>query len=367
MAQSKSFFGLRAGSTKSLTFSVYRGKQITKDRVYMVRNPKTTAQRLQRMKLAAASVLYRYFKEPITRGQEGVEYGNESRLKWLSQLMSQQTVPYTFKNDKSLHGWPAPLTSGSLPEISCTLKEGDTIVTGLYVAAAGSELNGTQLLAKNKNLQSGDQLAFAGIFYKANEPILAHVGSVIITTETTEEEILAAMPDGTAPEFSEASDGKVAINLQTDYAVWQFAIIHSRLVDGKYLRSTAKFDWPMPENDEWKQRALDSWGDVAGAAIADWPDIASDTVVGIDGYTQDYYLQGEGETRTVVNVLLNHAYNGAGQLVEALVLDASGNAVNASGTAIGKPENIYTTNSGTETLKTAYPDTISLAAAKSPN
>lgn len=33
MAKSSTYFGLRRGSTKSLTFSVADGKQITKDRV----------------------------------------------------------------------------------------------------------------------------------------------------------------------------------------------------------------------------------------------------------------------------------------------------------------------------------------------
>ena len=47
MAKSKSFFGLRTGSTKSLTFQVYRGQQITKDRV-RVSNPRTEAQMTQR-------------------------------------------------------------------------------------------------------------------------------------------------------------------------------------------------------------------------------------------------------------------------------------------------------------------------------
>ena len=44
MAISKSFFGLRRKSTKSLTFSVLNGKQITKDRVSAVKNPKSEAQ-----------------------------------------------------------------------------------------------------------------------------------------------------------------------------------------------------------------------------------------------------------------------------------------------------------------------------------
>ena len=47
MAQSKGFFGLRKGSTKSLTFSTLDGKQITKDRVYDVKNPRTENQMRQ--------------------------------------------------------------------------------------------------------------------------------------------------------------------------------------------------------------------------------------------------------------------------------------------------------------------------------
>jgi outer membrane protein assembly factor BamA len=58
MAQSKSFFGLRRGSTKSLTFQVFEGKQVTKDRVYNVKNPQTDGQILQRMKLSPAQIFY---------------------------------------------------------------------------------------------------------------------------------------------------------------------------------------------------------------------------------------------------------------------------------------------------------------------
>lgn len=48
MAKSKSFFGLRRGSTKTLTFQVNNGQQITKDRVSVVRNPRTRGQIQQR-------------------------------------------------------------------------------------------------------------------------------------------------------------------------------------------------------------------------------------------------------------------------------------------------------------------------------
>lgn len=60
MAKSKSYFSLRRGSTKSQTFSVLRGQQITKDRVTEVANPKTTAQMRQRALFATAVKFYKH-------------------------------------------------------------------------------------------------------------------------------------------------------------------------------------------------------------------------------------------------------------------------------------------------------------------
>lgn len=59
MAKSKSFFGLRKGSTKTMTYSVLKGQQITKDRVTDVANPKTQAQMIQRMIFAQAVKFYK--------------------------------------------------------------------------------------------------------------------------------------------------------------------------------------------------------------------------------------------------------------------------------------------------------------------
>lgn len=59
MAKSNSFFGLRRGSTKSHTYQVLRGTQITKDRVTDVANPRTNAQTLQRVIFSSAVKFYR--------------------------------------------------------------------------------------------------------------------------------------------------------------------------------------------------------------------------------------------------------------------------------------------------------------------
>lgn len=60
MAKSSGFFGLRRGSTKSLTFSVLKGAQITKDRVTDVANPKTMSQTEQRIPFAQAVKFYKH-------------------------------------------------------------------------------------------------------------------------------------------------------------------------------------------------------------------------------------------------------------------------------------------------------------------
>lgn len=78
MAQSKSFFGLRRGSTKTLTFSVYNGKQVTKDRVYNVKNPRSSMQMKQRAIMATALHGYSALKEICNHSFEGITYGQKS-------------------------------------------------------------------------------------------------------------------------------------------------------------------------------------------------------------------------------------------------------------------------------------------------
>lgn len=84
MAKSKSFFGLRTGSTKSLTFSVYRGTQVTKDRVSRVANPRTVAQMRQRAKVPLVAAARVALAGLIDHSFEGVPYGQASLLKFSS-------------------------------------------------------------------------------------------------------------------------------------------------------------------------------------------------------------------------------------------------------------------------------------------
>lgn len=84
MAKSKSFFGLRTGSTKSLTFSVYRGTQVTKDRVTRVANPRTVAQMQQRAKVPLVAAARVALAGLVDHSFEGVSYGQASLQKFSS-------------------------------------------------------------------------------------------------------------------------------------------------------------------------------------------------------------------------------------------------------------------------------------------
>lgn len=78
MAKSKAFFGLRRGSTKSFTFQVLDGKQITKDRVSEVRNPRTEKQTYQRLIFATVAQATKLLKPIINHSFENKAYGEAS-------------------------------------------------------------------------------------------------------------------------------------------------------------------------------------------------------------------------------------------------------------------------------------------------
>lgn len=95
MAKSKSFFGLRTGSTKSLTFQTYRGQQITKDRVYRVSNPRTEAQMTQRALIPIVAAARSALKGLVDHSFEGVPYGEASLKEFSKQNLRAGALSVT--------------------------------------------------------------------------------------------------------------------------------------------------------------------------------------------------------------------------------------------------------------------------------
>lgn len=123
MAKSKGFFGLRKGSTKSLTYSVLDGMQITKDRVYDVKNPRTESQMRQRMLMTTVGAAYKMLKSIADHSFEGFSSGmqcmrqfNSRNLNRFKQAAAAKgSVAFNEYKDGDINPLPFILASGSLP------------------------------------------------------------------------------------------------------------------------------------------------------------------------------------------------------------------------------------------------------------
>lgn len=140
MAKSKSFFGLRTGSTKSLTFQVYRGQQITKDRVTSVSNPQTIAQMEQRSKLPIVAAARSALKGLVDHSWEGVPYGEQSLRTFSSKNLSAGALKvYSYSSPDA----PSPgiaeyqVSQGSLRGFAVSAEQGDGMVRYTLAAAIG--------------------------------------------------------------------------------------------------------------------------------------------------------------------------------------------------------------------------------------
>lgn len=156
MAQSKSFFGLRRGSTKSLTFSTFNGKQVTKDRVTDVKNPRTEAQMINRMLNYTAMSAYSAMKEIVDHSFASKSYGLQSMRYFLSKNYSllkygTDTLRYS------------PYKGGAVPS-GYLVSEGSLTPVATDISGTGFEISisvpGNKIadLKNRVGLNSGDYL-----------------------------------------------------------------------------------------------------------------------------------------------------------------------------------------------------------------
>lgn len=243
-------------------------KQTQGVRVYqpVVKNPKTAGQAEQRARMAVINATYRALKSVIDRGQEGVAYGNKSRLRWLSDAMKSFNGAWYEKG--ALIGQPAlvPIAKGSLAGIPFTMGvdnftidcAGVTSSTNLGTIGAVS----TALKAGYPNLKDGDQITIV-FCSDINGTLEAEVTSIII--DTTSAEVTNLFEPGTNTiQFNSNLGGEVA------------TIIVSREGEsGQHLRSNATLvvnatvAENAPFNAAAKQKAIASYM-TAGTSV-DWP------------------------------------------------------------------------------------------------
>lgn len=319
MAISKSFFGLRRGSTKSLTFSIYQGKQVTKDRIAFVKNPNTVAQRLQRMKFLATQLLLTAgLGDIIDHSWAGKKYGGESRQYFSSKAL-KLSGPYVPKQQQEAVPIPVQVSEGNLLPVVWT-EAGDSVEVLLT--------NGVTL-----STSVGEQFTAVGIIGG-----LVYVGRIIILEINTGDSgtSFVTQEDNTNF-FRYDSDSKkliVDIDFSGDVPVG-LAIIRSKYVGGQWQRSTET----MTINEaaeaayysvEAMNAAVDSWAvDSNANMLSNWYLNLSDTVYDGADVVISVATQAGGRTKIRARMV-----NLSGELVPYIYTTtgtAAGNCITQSG------------------------------------
>lgn len=171
MARSKSFFGLRRGSTKEHTFSTYRGQQVTKSRVINVANPQTMGQMEQRLRLVQVANAAAKLKGLIDHSFEGVTYGQTSIGKFRAMNLSSGALwprSWVPKGVGDCGVADFIVSKGTLPEINSVFddtsaKSGANASIKQAVAIDSSKETFLDWVDKN-GFKEGDQLTFLAGF-----------------------------------------------------------------------------------------------------------------------------------------------------------------------------------------------------------
>ncbi|MEE1215663.1 MAG: hypothetical protein U0L04_11865 [Bacteroidaceae bacterium] len=243
MAKSSTFFGLRRGSTKSLTFAVNNGQQVTKDRVSVVKNPRSQAQMVQRAIMKTASSAYNAGKQIFDHSFEGTSYGQPSMslFRSLNSQLLRQSLPNINISEweaasDAIYPNPYIVSKGTLPTAHAKW------VTQELHAWNGAPLVPSEqdALLKALGAQVGDMLTaliidsdhkFSWCRIKINGD---KFDQNFITFEMSD-------PDAFSASWTVA-DGKGTLNVHTMLSVEAYATILSRKGNNSWLRSPEQME-----------------------------------------------------------------------------------------------------------------------------
>lgn len=263
MATSANYYGLRRGSTKSHTYSVQDGKQITKDRVEGGKNPRTLAQMSQRCMLSTCGAAYSAMKSICDHSFEEKSAGKQCMREFMSTNLKQIQLSKEYDNgffgfnkykEPGLQAGSYVISKGSLPDALV-----DAVIDSVNVAdkkvalALVPTMSGTIAeVAEAMGCKNfGDICTVAVMYPKADGSY--GFGAVRFTYKSgatvLESFSVAVIGDiaGATPSFT-SDTLKVEVRMSTELATGAtaentyMAAITSRKVNGNWLRSNAQFD-----------------------------------------------------------------------------------------------------------------------------
>lgn len=278
-------------------------------RVYQpnVKNPKSVAQSIQRMKVAPSVAFYRALAEMLDHSWQGIPYGGRStqHFRKLAMLM-KEGYPYVLKGDNTPYPGEYQISSGSLvsPVISAWNAANRALTTNLmvtdidlYNASLERSTLGEialDLINSNSFLQNGDQLTFIyclpvakkaaaeapdltnGVYYKYGRLVL-NIDSEYKFSDWVKESRFDFTTSGDDPHFLEFTGG-IRSGVSADGMPCGGAIILSRPPrneGGAWQRSLTKF-FCTPEylnimmGDAAYQAALESYQKETSSMSSDW-------------------------------------------------------------------------------------------------
>lgn len=139
MATSKTFFGLRKGSTKSFTYYVKNGSQVTREKAESVKNPRSSSQMEQRCLVSSVMSSYGVLKTICDHSFEGVTYGANSMARYNSvNINARKADPAKFQGYTKYKGSAVPgnfvISEGSLSPSGASIDTENTAIKKIVAA-----------------------------------------------------------------------------------------------------------------------------------------------------------------------------------------------------------------------------------------
>ena len=262
----------KVGNTVGYKLTASNNGQTQGIRVYqpIVKTPKSAGQAEQRAKLLAVNATYRALKMVIDRGNEGLPYGNKSRLAWLKTALKAEKMPWIEKNKPVTAPVVCTLTKGSLQGLSYTPTP-DNLKVDVAGVKSGSAMNtvgqlSAALIAAYPHLMKGDQLTF--VFVGTGDTgMQSEVVSIVLDSESAE--TLNSL-------FASVTAGDAVIEFEPHAGADFGCIIVSRQgANGEHLRSTTTLSDgtgisdDKPYNAASKAAAIASYR-ASAASNSDW-------------------------------------------------------------------------------------------------
>lgn len=254
MAKSKSFFGLRKGSTKSHTYSVLDGQQVTKDRVYDVKNPRTEGQMKQRMLMTTVGAAYKFMKSIADHSFEGKasgmacmrEFNSRNLNRFKKAASTNGHVAFNEYKDGDINPLPFILSAGSLAGFDFQLNESSQLE--ISFAPADADFTTAEGIYAAMGIKKNDLVTFCSVIgeggvvnnifeYTAERFDVVRIvadKSGAVTNPIDAFTVSTNNTDATVSAVVEGSTLKITSG-ECDFG----AVIQSRKADTNWLRSSA--------------------------------------------------------------------------------------------------------------------------------